>query len=156
MKYICPLITVSDIKVSRHFYENILKLKVKFDYVENITFEGDFAIHLDSHFKKLIDNKTIIKESNSFELYFEADELETLVMQLKTEKIDFVHELREQPWRQFVVRIYDPDKNIIEIGESMEHLCYRLSKEGLTVEHISRLTYLPVKDVNAFITNFKE
>jgi len=27
----------------------------------------------------------------------------------------FVHELREQPWRQKVARFYDPDKNIIEI-----------------------------------------
>ena len=49
MKYICSLITVSDIKHSRDFYENILNQKVKFDFGENITFHGDFAIHLLTH-----------------------------------------------------------------------------------------------------------
>lgn len=46
MKYVCPLITVSDMKVARDFYENILDQKVKYDFGESVTFHGDFAIHL--------------------------------------------------------------------------------------------------------------
>jgi catechol 2,3-dioxygenase-like lactoylglutathione lyase family enzyme len=69
VKFICPLITVSDIEKSRDFYENILGQKVKFDFGENITFHGDFAIHLISHFKELIDNKEVIHGGNDFELY---------------------------------------------------------------------------------------
>ena len=71
MKYICPLITVSDIKLSRDFYEKLLKQKVKYDFGENVTFYGDFAIHLQSHFKELIDNREIRQGGNNFELYFE-------------------------------------------------------------------------------------
>lgn len=61
MKYICSLITVSDMKRSRHFYEHILSQKVKYDFDEDITFHGDFAIHLHTHFKELNDNKDIKK-----------------------------------------------------------------------------------------------
>ena len=49
MKYVCPLITVSDMKQSRDFYENLLDQKVKHDYGESVTFYGDFAIHLQNH-----------------------------------------------------------------------------------------------------------
>lgn len=119
MKYICPLIAVKDIKVSRHFYETILQQKVKHDFGENIVFEGDFAIHLKSHFSKLINNKTIIQPNNSFELYFEHNAIDDLVNKLKQYKVEFIHDVREQPWRQRVVRFYDPDKNIIEVGEPL-------------------------------------
>lgn len=57
MKYVCPLITVSDINLARDFYENILYQKVKYDFGESVTFHGDFAIHLQSHYKNLIDNR---------------------------------------------------------------------------------------------------
>lgn len=77
MKYICSLIVVKDINVSRHFYENILGQKVKFDFGESVTFEGDFAIHLENHYKKLLGNgyDHIAKKAHNFELYFETDEL---------------------------------------------------------------------------------
>ena len=83
MKYICPLITVSDINRSRDFYENILNQKVKMDFGENVTYHGDFAIHLKSHFQNLIDGKEIQTGKTNFELYFEYDDLEELVNRLK-------------------------------------------------------------------------
>ncbi len=143
MKYICPLIVVKDISRSRIFYEEILGQKVKFDFGQNITFYGDFSLHLASHYKALT-GKDIRSGSNNFELYFEEDDLEKTVSTLKEQNVVFVHEIREQPWRQKVVRFYDPDKNIIEIGESMVHLSLRLSKEGMSVEEISCVIQMPV------------
>ncbi|MBP1616166.1 MAG: glyoxalase/bleomycin resistance/dioxygenase family protein [Bacteroidetes bacterium] len=156
MKYICPLITVSDLKLSRDFYEKLLKQKVKYDFGENVTFYGDFAIHLRSHFKELIDNREIRQGGNNFELYFEYDNVEQIVESLKEENILFVHEIREQPWRQKVVRFYDPDKNIIEIGESIEHLAFRLQNEGLSIEQISETTNMSLDFVNESIKKFNE
>ncbi len=124
MKFISPLITVSDIKRSRDFYENLLNQKVKFDFGENVTFQGDFSIHLRTHFRELIDNKEIRPGGNNFELYFEYDDVDQIAQKLKENNVVFVHETREQPWRQKVVRFYDPDENMIEIGESLESLCF--------------------------------
>jgi len=144
VKFICPLITVTDIKKSRHFYENVLGQKVEADFGENVSF-GGFSIHLRPHFKMLIDNKEIVVGGNNFELYFEYDNVEQIVEKLKIEKVEFVHELREQPWKQLVVRFYDPDKNIIEIGETLEYLTIRLYQQGNSFNEISTMTGLDIE-----------
>jgi len=131
-------------KASRDFYENLLNQKVKYDFGESVTFHGDFAIHLRTHYKSLIDNKEILSGGNNFELYFESDRIELIAEKLKENNVIFVHELREQPWRQKVVRFYDPDQNIIEIGETLEHLSFRLRNENLSFEQISKITNMPI------------
>jgi catechol 2,3-dioxygenase-like lactoylglutathione lyase family enzyme len=123
MKFICPLVVVKDINRARHFYEDILGQVVKYDFGENIQFEGDFSIHLEKHFKELIDstgNKVIQHQSNNFELYFESENIIELERKLKLAEVEFIHDLTEQPWGQKVIRVYDYDGHIIEIGESME------------------------------------
>lgn len=155
MKYICSLVTVEDIGRSREFYEKILKQEVKYDYGENVVFKGDFAIHLKSHFAELIDGKRITAGSNNFELYFEYDDVDAFVKELKENKVEFVHEVREQPWRQKVVRFYDPDGNIVEVGESLEYLSFRLAREGKNVEEISAITNMPVEFVLNAIGKYK-
>ena len=154
MKFICSLITVSDIENSRYFYETILNQKVKFDFGENVTFHGDFAIHLKSHFQNLIDNKEIKSGGNNFELYFEDNNIEKIVELLHENNVEFIHKIKEQPWRQKVIRFYDPDKHIIEIGESIEFLCYRLHIENIDVSEISKITYMPIEFVEKSIRNF--
>lgn len=155
MEYICPLIIVEDIKKSTKFYKDILNQKIKIDFGENVTFEGDFAIHQKKHFQSLINNNEIIQKSNSFELYFEDDDLQQIVDKLKNNDIEFVHDLKEQPWRQLVVRFYDYDKNMIEIGERMEHVAYRLHLENLSIQEISQITYLPEEIVITAISDYK-
>ncbi len=156
MKFICPLIVVSDMERSRKFYRELLDQKIKYDFGENVTFEGDFAIHLDTHFQSLINQKPILQEGHNFELYFEYDDMESAVKKLQDAGVEFVHEMREQPWRQRVVRLYDPDRHIIEIGESMEHLSYRLHKEGLSPDNISTITMLPLEFVTDSIQKFRK
>jgi hypothetical protein len=151
MKYVCALITVRDITRSRNFYEDFLRQKVKHDFGENVVYEGGFAIHLESHFSALIDNKRIITGGNNCELYFEDDDLESLMAELRIREIECVHEMREQPWRQRVVRFYDPDRHIIEVGESMQHLSYRLSLDGFVVEDIARIINMPFDFVQTSI-----
>ena len=149
MKYICALVTVSDMKRARAFYEEVLGQKIKYDFGENVSYEGDFSLHLRSHYQGLIGDHPISSGGNNFELYFEYDDVDALVEKLDAAGVRYVHELREQPWRQKVVRFFDPDDTIIEVGESMEFLCYRLSGEGLSVEEIVKMTTMP----EAFVTN---
>jgi len=153
MKFICSLIVVEDVAKARHLYETVLKQKVVADFGENVAFQG-FAIHKRAHYKGLINDKTIVPGSNAFELYFEEDDMEKLAQELKAGGFEFVHELREQPWKQKVLRFYDYDKNIIEIGERLEHTAYRLSLGGVSLEEISRITYLPVDKVKAAIAEY--
>ena len=156
MKFIVPLMTVTDIKRSRDFYERLLDQKIKFDFGENVTFRGDFSIHLQSHFKGLIDNRNIQNGGNNFELYFEYDNVEQIVQRLKENNVIFIHKTREQPWRQKVTRFYDPDGNIIEIGESMEFLAYRLKNENMPIEKIEETINMTTDFVRASIAKYEE
>ena len=156
MKFICSLIVVEDVLKSRTLYEKILNQKVTADFGENVAFEGGFAIHQKSHYKKLINEKPIQTKSNSFELYFEHDEVIDIQNILKREGFEFVHEVREQPWRQMVLRFYDYDNNIIEIGETMEHVAYRLFLENKDIEEIAKITYLDREKIVNSINSYKE
>ncbi|MFW6311836.1 MAG: VOC family protein [Nanoarchaeota archaeon] len=155
MRYVCALFVVDDIEESKDFYVNTLEQKIKYDFGENVTFEGDFALHEKNHFSGLIGNRLIYKPANNSELYFEYDNLEVLQNKLKKEKVEFIHEMKEQPWRQRVLRFYDPSKNIIEIGESIEYLAYRLWQEGKTIEEIGEITNMGIDNANEIIEKYK-
>jgi len=154
MKFICPLITVGNIERSKEFYTKVLGQKIKYDFGENVTFEGDFVIHLDTHFKDLINYVEITRNSNNFELYFEHNQMDELEKKLKELNVKFVHKIREQPWRQKVMRFYDPDNNMIEVGESLAFLSFRLHKEGKDTNEIANITNMPEVFVKSSITEF--
>lgn len=156
MKYICPLLVVSDMKRSRAFYEGVLGRTVKADFGENVSYEGDFAIHLQSHYAGLIDGRPIRYGSNHVELYFEDDNVDAIALELQAKGVEFVHLPREQPWRQKVLRFYDPDGYIIEVGESIEYLAYRLSLEGLTHQQIASAVGIPIEWVGASFDQFAQ
>jgi len=155
MQYICSLIVVEDVTKSRYLYENILGQKVKTDFGENVAFECGFAIHQEQHFKSLIERKEIKKESNAFELYFEDDDVKKYEVVIKSLGLKLIHETRKQPWEQMVLRFYDYDGNIIEIGERMEHVAFRMYMDNKSIEEIVKVTYLPIEIVEKSIEEFK-
>jgi catechol 2,3-dioxygenase-like lactoylglutathione lyase family enzyme len=146
MKFICPLIVVNNMGASRSFYEKVLNQNVQFDFGENVLFESGFAIHLKSHFSDLINTgeNDIIEKSNNFELYFEEEDLESFLQKLEDfGTVEYVHGLIEQTWGQRVIRFYDPDKHIVEVGEPMESVVKRFLNEGLSVEETVKRTSMP-------------
>lgn len=146
MKFICPLLVVNSIAEARKFYEEVLGQTVKYDYGENVTFHGDFAIHEKNHFEDLLGER-VKPRSNSCELYFEDENPEKIAAKLKAEGVTFVHDILEQPWRQRVIRFYDPDGNLVEVGEPMAHVAYRLFLDNVPTEEICRITYQSEEEV---------
>ena len=154
LKFTCPLIVVDEIARSRYFYEQLLGQKVKFDFGQNVQSEGDFSIHLKSHFQSLLGDMTqypVTRKDHWGELYFETDELEPIYQCLAEAGVEFVHSIREQPWGQRVIRLYDPDGHIVEIGESLEMVVRRFHKQGLSIELISEKSSMPREFVERVI-----
>lgn len=145
LKYGGVLIAVQDIASSRRFYEGCLGQKVGMDFGVNVGFEGGFAIHQKDHFQELLGGEgfAAVTKAHTGELYFETDEIETFEQRLKGEGMEFVHPIREQPWAQRVMRVYDPDGHVVEIGETMEACVQRLFAQGGTVESICQRTGMP-------------
>ena len=146
MKYKCTLIVVEDMVRSRKFYEEILGQKVILDFGENITFSGDFSLQTRESWVKFIGEyeDTIIFRPNNFELYFEEKKFDDFIEKIKSCDVEMLHEVIEYPWAQRVVRFYDPDKHMIEVGESMVVVAKRLAGQGLTLQEISEKTQHPV------------
>ncbi|MFZ5501107.1 MAG: glyoxalase, partial [Candidatus Micrarchaeota archaeon] len=48
---------------------------------------------------------------------------------------------------QRVMRFYDPDGHVIEVGEAMEAVVWRFHREGMTHEEISARSSMPLEFV---------
>ena len=49
------------------------------------------------------------------------------------------------------MRFYDPDDNIIEVGENMKFVCLRFADSGMTPEQISVRMDVPVEYVKHIV-----
>lgn len=149
VKYKLPLIVVEDMERSRKFYEDLLGQKVILDFGANITFGSDFSLQTKDSWRGFIGDRedTIMFRSNNFELYFEEKQFEKFVEKLKCYGVELIHDVREYPWGQSVIRFYDPDMHIIEVGESMVSVVRRFSDQGLSVEEIAEKTQHPLEFV---------
>lgn len=67
-----------------------------------------------------IGTKTI-PNNNCCELYFEETGIEEFIKKLETlyPETIFVNRLMQHSWGQKVIRFYDPDGNLIEVGTPM-------------------------------------
>jgi uncharacterized glyoxalase superfamily protein PhnB len=148
LRFMCPLLVVEDMERSRKFYTEIMEQMVRYDYGENVTFHGDFAIHRSDHYQKLLGDHEIHYRSNNFELYFEHDDVDTFFQRI-AQQVEIIHPPLEQPWRQKVMRLYDPDGHVLEVGESLEHTARRLLREGLTESQVAGILTMPLEFVQA-------
>lgn len=154
MKFSAPLIVVEDMEKSRAFYEKVLNQKVILDFGENITFEGDFSLQTKLSWQGFIDKdeSQIKQKSNDFELYFDEDDFESFLTHLNSFKdIELVHEEKEYPWGQHVIRFYDPDYHIIEVGESMRSVIKRFLASGMSIEEAAERSQFPIDYVKSCI-----
>ena len=146
LKFLAPLIVVADMARSRSFYEGLLGQKVKFDFGENVVLEGDFSIHLKPHFQSLLGTEAhypVTHKTHWGEMYFETDDLDPIYQRLTEAGVEFIHPVCEQPWGQRVMRLYDPDGHIVEIGETMEAVVWRFHTQGLSSERITERSAMP-------------
>ena len=62
--------------------------------------------------------KEIFPKSNSCELYFEEKNIEKFIEKLEKlyPSIQYVNRLMTHSWEQKVIRFYDLDGNLIEVG----------------------------------------
>ena len=156
MKYIGTVLAVDDIKLSRKFYEEIFGLEVCQDYGINISFTC--GLSLQESFDWLVDipKEKILKQTNNMELYFETEDLDAFVEILqKRSDIDIVNEVKEYPWGQRVIRLYDLDKHIIEVGENMLLVIQRFLDSGLTKEQTAERMNLPLEELEKLIIFYK-
>jgi catechol 2,3-dioxygenase-like lactoylglutathione lyase family enzyme len=155
LKYESAVLFVSDIKTSKKFYCDLLGMQISIDIVGNVILENGLTIWQIQ--KEHIITRSFGGDQNSgkskFELYFETEDLTSIFEILKENHVEFLHEIHEEPWGQRTVRFFDPDKNLVEIGESMKTFLLRMKNEGLDIKDIALKTGMTEKDIKQFIEN---
>lgn len=151
MKMKNPFIVVKDMEKSKAFYRDVLGLRVISDLGANAVLTGGLALQSEGSWKDFI-SKELSFGGNDSEIYFEEDNFDDFAERLeKVSGIEYVHSVKEHRWVQRVVRFYDLDKHIIEVGENMKFVCKRFADSGMTNEEIAKRMDVPVKMVNAYL-----
>lgn len=152
MKYSGTLIAVKDVEVSKKFYGDLFDQKVVLDLGWNVCFSGGFYIQQEFATLLGLDPASVVQKSHNMELYFEVEDFDAFLKKLEGyPNIKYVHPPKKHDWQQRVVRIYDPDNHIIEIGESMEVIAKRYVKEGYSVEETAKIIQHPVEAVQSWV-----
>ena len=149
MKLAGTLIAVKDMDRSKRFYHDVLGLDVVADFGSNVTLDGGVVLQTLDTWKSFIRTDHVVLPNNAGELYFEADDIDGFRGHLESFEIHFVHPLFEHPWGQRVIRFYDPDGHVIEVGEKMDAVILRFMKQGLSAEETATRMDVPLDFVHA-------
>ena len=120
MKLKNVLIVVKDIEKSRKFYHDLFDIDLVLDNDGNMILTEGLVLQDEKLWKSFLD-RDIVPKSNSCELYFEEQDIESFVEKLEKlyPDIEYVNGLMTHSWGQRVIRFYDLDGNLIEVGTPM-------------------------------------
>ena len=111
------LIVVKDIEKSKQFYHDLFGMDVILDNDGNMILTEGLVLQDEKIWSGFL-GKEIVPRNNSCELYFEEPDIEGFVEKLERlyPSVEYVNRLMTHAWGQKVVRFYDLDGNLIEVG----------------------------------------
>lgn len=152
MNFLNPLIVVTNMEKAKQFYYDVLGLEVVVDFSANVTLTGGIALQTKDTWSTFIhkDDNEILFGGNVAELYFEEDDFYGFIQKINNiANIHYVNPMLEHSWGQRVVRFYDPDKHIIEVGENMIMVVRRFLNSGLSIEDTAIRTDISIDYVKS-------
>ena len=147
MKFKNPLLVVSDMEQSVRFYKEVLGLHKIMDFGANVTLTGGLSLQTRETWAEFIGVSAdeLGWCGRVSEIYFEEDDFDAFAEKLSRMEIHYVHPVKEHTWGQRVVRFYDPDGHIVEVGENMKAVCKRFLDSGMTEEQAAERMDVPLK-----------
>ncbi len=117
MKLKNVLIVVKDMERSIAFYRELFGLEVILDNEGNVIMTEGLVLQDIKYWKQFL-GRECVPQNNMSELYFEERDIEAFEKKLENyhEPIEYVNRLMTHSWGQQVIRFYDPDGNLIEVG----------------------------------------
>lgn len=111
------LIVVNDMERSIKFYRELFGLQVILDQDGNVIMTEGLVLQDAKIWRNFI-QKDPAPKNHMAELYFEESDIEGFAKKLEASEfqIEYVNQMMEHSWGQKVIRFYDPDGNLIEVG----------------------------------------
>lgn len=142
------LIIVTDIELSKRFYREIFGLETAADFGENAVLTGGLVLQEKTVWESWI-GRDVSRGGCDAELYFEESDLDGFLRKLEESPFspEYLNRCIEHSWGQRVVRIFDPDRHVIEIGEPMEAVARRFLASGMSPRETAEKTQMLLSEV---------
>ena len=120
MRFKGTLIVVKDCGKALQFYQDMFGFRLIRDHDGNMELSGNLYLQEEKTWERFTGRRAV-PQNNHTELYFEEPEIDRFVKKLETlyPDTEFVNPPMTHSWGQRVVRFYDPDGNLIEVGTPM-------------------------------------
>lgn len=152
MKYTSVVLGVCDINQARKFYQDLFDLELYQDYGINISFTCGLSLQQEFDWLVGIPKEQMVQRPHNMELAFEAEDFDKFLVKLNSyPDIQYLGDVKEHSWGQRVVRFYDLDGHIIEVGESMKMVIQRFLDAGMTMEEVSAKMDASVEDLTKLL-----
>lgn len=117
MKFKGTLIVVKDCNKALKFYQDMFGVKLIRDNDGNMELSENLYLQEEKYWERFT-GRSIAWRSNQAELYFEETDIDSFVEKLEKlyPNTEYVNRLMTHSWGQRVVRFYDLDGNLIEVG----------------------------------------
>lgn len=152
MKLHSIVLFVKEIEKSKEFYTKILNHSIVHDFGNNVILSNGISIWEIQQSHIISQKLETTSNSNKFELYFEAENLDEINIKLEQNSVKFLHPIQTEPWGQRTLRFFDPDNHLIEVGEPLEVFVMNMSKQGLNPEQISTQSGIPIETVKNLLS----
>ena len=117
MKYKGTLVVVKDCHKALQFYREMFGFTLLQDNDGNMELSDGLYLQ-EVQYWEAFTGRSVCPKNNCTELYFEEPDLEGFLQKLQRlyPEIEYVNPPMRHSWGQRVVRFYDPDGNLIEVG----------------------------------------
>lgn len=154
MKYTSTVLSVADVNAARKFYQDLFGLEIYQDYGINISFTCGLSLQQDFDWLVSLPKDQVLKNSNNMEICFEETDFDGFLAKLKGySKIVYLGGVIEHGWGQRVIRFYDLDGHIIEVGEEMKMVVKRFLASGMTIDEVSVKMDVSTEDLAKVLQN---
>ena len=155
LQFDSSVIFCSDLQLQREFYESFLNQEVELDMGNCIAFKNNFTLW------QLTEDFPISKElgytyehigNRNLEMCFKTENFEDAVEKVLLSDLRILHNVEEEKWGQYTIRFYDPEGNLVEIGESINCFVQRMKNSGMDSKQIAEKTGLDTAYVEKLIS----
>ncbi len=146
LRFHSSVIFTQDIKQLKEFYEVFLGQLPENDLGGYVVFKGGFTIwQLEKDFpvSQELGYRYDHLGNRNMELCFETDTFGQVVEHILSADIRILHNVREEKWGQYTIRFFDPEGNLVEIGETIHCFVNRMADSGMDIDAIAIKTGLP-------------
>ncbi len=114
------LIVTKDMERARKYYHDLFGLDLVTDNDGNMILTEGLVLQGEKIWQGFL-GRDVISRNNASELYFEETDIEAFAEKLERlyPETEYVNRLMTHSWGQKVIRFYDLDGNLIEVGTPM-------------------------------------